>query len=359
MAPALTRPVDVVLHLGTGKAGSTSIQFFLRDNRERLVEHGVLYPRSPGAARHSRLGLFAKPPAELLTSPEWARQKEADPARFRRLFRRRLLAEIERYAVPRLLLSDEILFGASVQTLRRLGRFVDQIATDLRVVVYLRRQDDHMVSRYQQGVKIGWVQRLAEWAHEDMSSLYDYRARLRIQKRLLGPSSVVVRPFEAPAFHDGSLYQDFLDAAGIEAGAADWETAEVRHNESLDAESVELLRLLNIYRVENEHAVSGLIDNAALVPRLADASSGPVLTMPEPFLDSFMSQWEESNSRVARDFLRDPGGRLFRVPRKTRNTTTEQVLDPARLDHWIEVLELPEALRAPLRRVVEREAKRP
>lgn len=357
MAPPLSRPVDVVLHLGTGKAGSTSIQFFLRDNRERLIEHGVLFPRSPGAARHSRLGLFAKPDDELVTSPEWGRQQEPDPEVFRRTFRRRLFAEIERHGVPRLLLSDEILFGASGPTLRRLGRFVDQIAGDLRVVVYLRRQDDHMVSRYQQGVKIGWVQRLADWAQADMTHLYDYRSRLRTHRRLLGPSAITVRPFEPPCFHDGSLYQDFLDAAGVDARAVDWTPADVRHNESLDAESVEFLRLVNLYRVENESAVPGLIDNHALVSRLAEASSGPVLTLPEPFLDVFMAQWEDSNRSVARDFLHDPGVRLFQVPRKTRNTTTEQVLDPARLDHWVELVGLPEDLRSKLGGLAEREAR--
>jgi len=175
---------------------------------------------------------------------------------------------------------------------------------------------------------------------------------------LLGPSAIAVRPFEAPCFHDGSLYQDFLDAAGVDARAADWAPAEVRHNESLDAESVEFLRLLNLYRVESESAVPGLIDNHALVPRLAEASSGPVLTLPEPFLDAFMAQWADSNRTVARDFLHDRGGPLFQVPRKTRNTTTAQVLDPARLDHWVELAELPEELHSPLRGLAEREARR-
>jgi len=255
-------------------------------------------------------------------------------------------------------MSDEILFGASPPTLRRLGRLLVRIGGDLRLVVYLRRQDDHMVSRYQQGVKIGWVQRLADWAREDMTHLYDYRSRLRTHHRLLGPSAIAVRPFEAPCFHDGSLYQDFLDAAGVDARAADWAPAEVRHNESLDAESVEFLRLLNLYRVESESAVPGLIDNHALVPRLAEASSGPVLTLPEPFLDAFMAQWADSNRTVARDFLHDRGGPLFQVPRKTRNTTTAQVLDPARLDHWVELAELPEELHSPLRGLAEREARR-
>jgi hypothetical protein len=70
-----------------------------------------------------------------------------------------------------------------------------------------------------------------------------------------------------------------------------------------------------------------------------------------------MEQWEETNSAVAREVLGDPTGELFQTPRKTENTTTEQRLEPARVDHYIELLELPEELQQPLRRLAEREAK--
>jgi hypothetical protein len=267
-----------------------------------------------------------------------------------------LFSEIEDSGFSRILLSDEILFGSSKQTLRRLGRFTDRIAESLRLVAYLRRQDDHMVSRYQQGVKIGWVDRLRDWSQENMSGLYDYHARIRRHERLLAPTEFVVRRFEPASFVGGSLLQDFLEAARIDARAEDLEQVP-NLNASLDAESVEFLRLLNLYRIEHERATAGLIDNRELVKRLTEFSTGPTLTLPASVLDAFMEQWEEPNRAVAREFLGDRSGRLFRAPRKTRNTTTQQQLDPARLDHFITLLELPEQIHAPLRRLAEREAK--
>jgi len=352
----ISNPQDVVLHIGSGKTGTSSVQFFLRENRERLMELGWLYPQSPGRARHSRLSLFVKSGPEMKSSPEWRRQKQSDPVRFRRAFRRQLFAEIENARLSRVVFSDEVLFGSPEQSLRRLRRFTDRIAERLRLVVYLRRQDDHLVSRYQQGVKIGWVARLSDWAQEDMSSLYDYFSRLRMWERLLSPTELVVRRYEPACFVDGSLFQDFLDAAGIDARAEDMQHVPNR-NDSLDAESVEFLRLLNMYRVENEAATAGLIDNSSLIRRLAEASTGPVLTLPAQFLDEFMEQWQKQNELVARRFLRDESEQLFRMPRKTHNTTAEQRLDPARLDHFLALTELPEHLHAPLRALAEREAK--
>ena len=355
LPPPLTRPLDVVLHLGMGKTGTSSIQFFLRDHRETLASRGLLYPETPGRGRHHKLGLSVKSVEELESSPEWRRLGQPDPARFRRRFRRGLLTEIEDSGLSRVLFSDEVLFGGSRPTLRRLARFTEDIARTRRLVVYLRRQDDHMVSRYQEGVKIGWVVGLEEWAREDMSDLYDYRARLGRQRRLFAPVTLVVRRFERPSFVDGSLVQDFQHAVGIEAPLPDPPPGAER-NRSLDAESVEFLRVLNLYRVEHEGAVAGRIDNRDLVRRLSDTAIGPTLTMPEPFLDSFMTRWERSNRAVARDFLDDSTGELFRLPRNRANVTTEQLLDPARLDRYLELLALPERLHRPLRAIAEREA---
>jgi hypothetical protein len=352
----LSRPLDLTLHIGTGRAGSSSIQFFLRDNRERLLELGVLYPQTPGRARHARLGLFIKSKTELKSSLEWQRQRQSDTGSFRKAFRRRLLSEVEDSGLSRVLLSDEILFGSSEQALRRLSRFTQRIARSVRLVAYLRRQDDHLVSRYQQGVKTGWIARLRDWAEEDMSDLYDYRRRIGMHERLLAPTDFVVRAFERERFVDGSLFQDFLDAARIDARAEDL-TQVPDLNKSLDAESVEFLRLLNLHRTEHEGATAGLIDNRALIKRLTRASAGPTLTLPASVLDRFMEQWEKSNQAVARELLGDETGQLFRAPRKTGNTTTVQRLDPDRLDHFITLLKLPKEMRSALRRLAQREAK--
>jgi hypothetical protein len=352
----LNTPLDLVLHIGSGKTGTSSVQAFLHRNRDRLADLGHLYPRTPGATRHIRLGLFIQPDEALDDRITWHRQGAASPEAFRKSFRRQLTREINQSGLSRVLFSDEALYGSSKEALRRLREFVDRVAGSLRVVVYLRRQDDHLVSRYQQVVKVGETRRLVEWAREsDLDDTYDYHRRLRTWERLLEPDEFVVRRFEDGSFVDGSLLQDFLEAVGIDARAEEMAQVPSR-NVSLDAESVEFLRLLNICRVENEGARVGLIDNRALVARLAEVATGSVLTAPSPFLDRFMAQWEEGNQAVARRFLSDPTGELFRMARRTDNTVTRQQFDPDRLDHFRTLLELPEDVHAPLRRVVEREA---
>lgn len=349
-------PLDLVLHIGSGKTGTSSIQFFLHRNRGRLAELDTLYPRSPGKTRHVRLGLFVKSDDAFLNSLEGRNQKAPTPERFRSNFQRRLFKEIGEAGCGRLVLSDEALYGAPEDALGRLRQLTDRIAGRLRIVVYLRRQDDHMCSRYQEVVKTGETRRMADRLPRlDLSRTSNYHARLLRWRELLEPGELVVRPFERERFPEGSLLQDFVDAAGVPVRVDDLDQTRPV-NESLDAEAVEFFRILNLVRVEEEGMKPGLIRNRPLAAKLARTATGPTLTLPEPVLDEFMEQWEDSNRAVAREFL-DEGGELFHSPRKTRNTTTEQRLEPSRVDHYVELLELDDHLRAPLRRTAEREAR--
>jgi hypothetical protein len=347
-----------VLHIGMGKTGTSSIQGLLSRNRKPLREAGtLLYPRTPGRARHARLSLSVRPTEKLGKLPAWRRLGEPDPQQFREVFRRRLLREIEEAGVSRVLFSDEGLYGLPDRSLSDLAGLVARIGSQVRLVVYLRRQDDHLVSHYQQVVKVRETRRLTERIHQtDYARTHDYHARLRSWSRLVAPKELVVRRFEPEHFVEGSLYQDFFEAAAIPV-RADGLAQVGSRNQSLDADAVEFLRLVNLLRREDRAAAAVLPrHNDPMVPRLAAASDGPVLTAPTPLLDQVMSRWESSNKAVAHEFVND-GDPLFRVPRRTRNTTVEQRLDPDRLDALIDVVELPEQAHVPLRALAEREAR--
>ena len=350
--------VALTLHIGMGKTGTTSLQAFLDRNRARLADRGWLYPRSIGRTRHAQFGLWIRPDDELAGAIGDRRPGSRpydDVAHLRREVPRRLLEEIDRTGLRRVLISDEALYAASEPSLERLRRFADEHASEVRLVCYLRRQDDLLVSHYQQVVKVRATRTLAaRVAERDLSPTYDYHHRLLTWLRIVDPDELVVRRFEPGRFRNGSLYDDFVEAAGL--GIPTDDLPPRNRNESLDAESVELLRLLNLYR--KEHGAGGLPDNRTLVPVLAESGTGPTLTLPEPELDRVMALWADSNAAVARDLLGEPEGRLFTMSRRAEGTTTLQRLDPARLDHYLGLLELPEQIHAPLRALVEREALR-
>lgn len=335
--------MDVFLHIGSGKTGTSSVQHFLGANRATLASLGYLYPETPGKARHQDLGFFIAPDRSLENFPNWHRwHGDEAPAEFREAFRERLLGEIAAAGLPNVVLSDEALYGLPGSSVERLRGLLEELGARAHVLVYLRRQDDHLISRYQQVVKTGETRTLEEWAAQDMTTAYDYAARLGTWAEVLRPASLVVRPFERSSFVDGSLYQDFLAAVGVDRPASEFAPVE-RRNESLDAAAVELVRLLNQQR-RDRNGPQARIDNRRLVKILATRPAGPTLTLPEPVLDDFMEKWAESNRLVATTWLGRADGQLFHEPRKTQHTTTLQGLDPDAGARLLGELELPAPL---------------
>ncbi|WP_220793149.1 hypothetical protein, partial [Nocardioides stalactiti] len=117
-------PVDVVLHIGSDKTGTTTVQQALRRSRQVLADHGVLYPRSPGRVRHVELGLAARSDENLPKHRDYLRGDYPPPPAFRRRLRRRLAREVAAAAPTTVLLSDEALFRMPADAVERVRDLV-------------------------------------------------------------------------------------------------------------------------------------------------------------------------------------------------------------------------------------------
>lgn len=347
----------VVVHVGMSKTGTSTIQAVLHRSRRRLARRGILYPKSPGERRHIRLGLAMQPDDGVVRqSVGWRRQAVSTPGELRPIFEEALFEELS--VSPRhVVFSDEALFIADPEGIANMRELFDRIASSVRVVAYLRRQDGHLCSRYQQMVKReGEVRLLTERAELDLSDDYDYHARLTTWRELMRPDQLVVRTFEPARFVGGSLVSDFLDATGLDLRAEQLVQVPPR-NESIDAEAVEFLRVLNLHLQDLGTPPDRTLTNDVM-NRLRPHTHGRTLTLPEPVLDDFMARWRQSNEGVARDFVGDAPQSHFAARQNTRNTTTDQLLDPARFAALLDLVELPGDWHPPLRRIAEHEAAR-
>ncbi len=52
--------MELYLHIGTEKTGTTSVQKFFRANREVLAQNGIIYPLAPGKQNHMGLAASAQ-----------------------------------------------------------------------------------------------------------------------------------------------------------------------------------------------------------------------------------------------------------------------------------------------------------
>ena len=118
------------LHIGLPKTGSSAIQDLLSTNRKSLMSDGVLYPISGDTAYAGHAGIaFA------------AKMKAKNPFKI-------LIKEINESSCKKIVVSSEYFFTLKEQKIEFLFNQLKDF--DVKVIVYLRRQDDRIESGYLQ-----------------------------------------------------------------------------------------------------------------------------------------------------------------------------------------------------------------
>lgn len=295
--------MDLYLHIGTEKTGTTSIQKFFRFNRELLRREGVLYPVTPGNENHTGLTVAAQDLSRRgpLRKLRGIHSTE-EAGKFREKFVRDLIAEFKAGAYRTVVISGEhlssrLLDDEEVQWLKDL--FAPHFER-IRIVVYIRRQDDFLLSTYSTAVKSGATAKLQMPSEKNIEFRYNHWILLSRWARIFGRENVVCRKYEKSAFKSGDVVEDFLSATGLDAGAHLTRPENV--NESLDAETLEFLRLFNHHIprfAQNELNP----DRDNIVRLLSKISHGPLITMGEEDLARFMGLYAESNRQVAMEYF--------------------------------------------------------
>lgn len=152
----------LILHIGTQKTGSTSLQKLLDERREPLLTEGVLYASTRKGFKHKHLARAAR---------------QADLS-----VRDALMSEFDASGAHTLIVSDEAFWRASAEApIAFFAPLREQLR--IEVVVYLRRPDLYIESLYKQTLRTGRddEQRdiAAFWRSDEIRGRLDYAALLQ------------------------------------------------------------------------------------------------------------------------------------------------------------------------------------
>ena len=305
--------MQLFLHIGTNKTGTTTLQSLMSLNRGRLKKSGVFYPRCAGHQNHLKLA------AACLDTEKIDNVRRGLGLTSRRAierFRHSLVEDLSTEASTwpsnaKIVFSNEHLMRLVEQSeKRRLYTLVSKVTSNIKVIIYLRRQDAFFASEYSQKVKGGRSIHFDPRA-KVKASVYDYSLILDQWAAEFGQENIIVRPFEREQFLDHDLIADFRQLVQI---APDTELKPaLLKNASLDAQTVEFLRLANTYLSR----WSGDKTNRArdkLVAALEQISDGPKIGMAAPDAKAFYARFEEGNRLVASKFLGRAGGLFMKLP---------------------------------------------
>lgn len=307
------------LHIGAPKTGTTSIQHFCYDNRKVLEAAGYCYPEFPYPYSKNRFrldfkrnGLFLQ---AMFVDDDGVRHRDRE-AEILKEGLARLQELFQEY--DHIILSDEGIWRAAASRRKTIWKELceegEKGGFTIKVVAYVRNQDELLESWWNQTVKHGISESNAlTW--EEYLKVYpkyinlDYYALLKAAAAQLGVENVIVRRFHRDFFKNGSLLDDFLDILGLEMTDAYQIDDQSLKNNKMSENFCEIKRVINgmpevelpeRWRYERLLRTLSPYSNQEYPCRMFSAEEAA----------DFMKKYEESNQKLYETFLAD-GKPLF------------------------------------------------
>ena len=314
-----------IVHIGTPKTGTTSLQAWLADNRDGLTATGVRYNATFGE-RHSQFPLVCRLMSEV---EDWSYLVMDMPARVRRAldavgeaeFRARTDARLDEEIAAHgdgchsFVASAEGLWNAlrSEEARERLRTYLERRFESVELVLYLRRQDEYLLSAYSQRHKAGLprsFERHVEMFRE--RGVLDYSARVGDLCGSFGRTNVQVRLLEAATAEGGTVQGDFVRVLGMDEPP--FPVPEERLNRSWTMDLIAFAQRL--FRQEPFASRDRFETDWDDVRRALDEcpAVGPEPQLSESDRLAILRPYEDGNRAVAEAFFPDRAGQLFRRP---------------------------------------------
>lgn len=310
------------IHIGTPKTGTTSIQNFLELNQETLKKYGICLPYMDLDFERSKFKLhrngnfLVHHAFELSDNPTEKLKKEE------RIYIQGFdIIKKAAETYPKIIITDESIWYRQNnkenfwQDVRDNAR---ARGCDVKVIVYVRRQDLYIEAWWNQAVKYypRSFKTFEEYIKSDVVLFHnlDYYKKINEIADCIGRENVVVKVFEKEIFlaSQFGLYQDFLDSLGEEV-RPDYVMPTENINDSLRGNFVEIKRLINEvpeYRQGPDFLKRQVIKASSMV------SQDKVSYFAYEDKLEFLKKYEESNRKLAEEFLGKKDGILFHEPVK-------------------------------------------
>lgn len=318
------------VHIGMAKTGTTALQYFLWENRQVLEKKGFCYPSMRDAyadvatVNETRNGHF-------LVNDTWinnSMQHDELDAMMYRAGMDEVVRLFERY--DNVILSDE---GIWVATYKRRAALWEELKADaarygfeVKIIVYLRRQDQYIASVYKQKLKQRTSYSNRETWEEYVSHIpktrqLDYFKKLESIRQVLGRERMIVCKYDSGSFYGGSLFADFLWRLGLEY-TDEYGVTQQEANKSLLGNTAEMKRIINEigdFDRDDDRLIRNILYDDSEISKTQVAAE--VFSKQEA--EDFLRKYEQSNMQVAQTYF-DDGMPLFDntvpdIPKYDRN----------------------------------------
>jgi len=308
----------VYLHIGTQKTGTTFIQNFLLKNREQLLDKGFLFPLSGIPKGQGVIGSSCRYSQHNLV---WELNKDKNKAYDPRHGGwEEVHREIDFIQPGNVILSSELFYEAKLNY-DQLSIIKDYLFSyKVKIIVYLRRQDDYFKSWYCQAIKAGVCGDDISQFISQLKSYGDYYKMIDLWQELFGKENIIIRVYEKEQLK-GCLIDDFLNQIHLNRDNCELNYPNFS-NISPSAKTIKTMRLLNKIAIQRMSIQRRKVRQIYFKFLIADTLFAKMIKKVPDFLISnellstqeriaLLKEFEESNQKVAQEYLGRQDGKLF------------------------------------------------
>ena len=250
--------MNIILHIGPAKTGTTSIQSFLNSAQQELLSDGFLYPskgRSEAGVTYqiklherdvrSRRFKFKKGPDFAHHLLAWTLAGTVQNISADHCWAD-VLNEIELANPETAIISSESFAWLSEEQLQTLKALLKGYS--VKALIYFRNPFNWLLSRYNQIVKKGRYHRSFRAFMREQSFHYiSYEHLMKRYVGTFGQTNVDLRLFDKIKRHD-TLENDLIHMLDLDASKYGKYIPSEKHNVSLASDIMNMLRCINFYQ---------------------------------------------------------------------------------------------------------------
>ena len=297
------------IHIGTPKTGTSTLQHFFEDNRAALLQKGIYYP-------------------EKIDSGTWG-GKDSTDGNFAWITRcDKSVRDISDIFNHMFSISNKVLLSTENIWLeiKDKGDFLLNLkqmleGTEIKVIVYLRKQIDYLESQYRECVRLILAQESifevcdsSNPAFSVVKESLNYYAVLENMAQAVGRENIIVRPYEKMQFKNQNILEDFMGILGLSL-VQPFVLPEKNYNPPMNNPALELKRNMNTSAKAEQKLMNDCFYEILMQDGTERAKNGEcahfksLLTYQQRH--DFMQRFEEGNRKIAVHYLNREEGKLF------------------------------------------------
>lgn len=324
---------ELFIHIGAGKTGTTALQFFFTLNKQLLRHHGITYPIRGSIQAQHRLAqsMIVNDENSFRLIKNLKTYQEEWKTTFKGIDSEKVLISSEYF---------EGMKDSLIEKIRELSQNYH-----VKVIIYLRRQDEMILSRYNQNVKgpVSEKRHFVEFKNESIQKTrgwLNYSRNINRWAKVFGKQNIIIRVYEKEQFYQHNIFSDFLFSVfGLEL-SDEFILPACDPNTRLHPIALEYRRLINNLPLSVQQKGSTLQPLKEISAEFYSEGreERPLLSPNERF--DIIDKYSEENGFIAQEYLGRIDKKLFlsSIPEMEKHRTPCNVLateDVSRINNYL------------------------